>query len=245
MAPQAHISFDVDSIHRNFLDVQRHFHDINERLDCQRDFFDDEVIGNLLNAYRYVNQRLAKNPKKHMIDYDVMLELNAIVLTGIDPLRRKEYRNFLKETEKKSLHYIDDLMKWYERHQHSDDNPHEIAGGLYVRILAQPQLFIEGNHRTGALVANYHLLMAKQQPFILTTANAVEFFNLASQVKFQDTSIKSRFKRATGWHDEKARMSAFLKENANAFTCPSPPDNADIKSHDVLMNRGPETLALS
>jgi hypothetical protein len=46
----------------------------------------------------------------------------------------------------------------------------------------------------------------------------VEFLNLASDVKFKSNDIRSKFKRAIGWHDELARMRAFLKESAQPFT---------------------------
>lgn len=215
---RALLTFDTDRIHSNYLEVQANFADINSRLNCRRDEFSDEVMANLLQAYRYINQRLTEKPKMHKIEYSDMLELNTIVLTGVNPMRRVEYQSAIDEAKNKSARYIGDLMKWYARHEHHKDDPYDIAAGLYVRILARPQLFVEGNHRTGSLVANYHLLMSGCQPFILTSANAVEFFNLASDVKFQDTSIKSKFKRVTGWGDEKARMKAFLASNGGAFT---------------------------
>lgn len=226
---QPRLAFDIGKIHSNFLDVEYHFEAINQRLNCQRDRFAGEVIANLLQAYRYINARLVEKPKERKIAYADMLELNAIVLAGIDPMRRMEYRGFIVETERKTARYINGFMKWYKRHASEDEDPYNVAAGLYVRILSQPQLFIEGNHRTGSLVANYHLLMSGKQPFILTPDNAVEFFNLASDVKFPDTSIKSKFKRATGWGDEKARMRDFLASNGGDFTQICPDDADDNK----------------
>jgi prophage maintenance system killer protein len=218
MADHSHTFFDVESIRSNFLDVQCQFHAINRKIRCQRDFFGNDVIENLLSAYRYINLCLTENPRKHLIDTYALLELNAIVLIGMDQAKRAEYDVFVSATKRKFSHYIDPLMKWYLRHEHDNDDPYKIAAGLYVRILAAPQLFIEGNHRTGAMVANYYLLMAGEMPFILTVENAVEFFNLASDVKFKKTDIGSKFRRATGWHDEVARMRVFLKSNARPFT---------------------------
>jgi len=215
--------FDIDMIHKNFLDVQSHFGEINNKINCQRDFFGDDVIAQLLCAYQHINKRLVRGTRRNFLDYHTMLELNAIVLTGVDPKRRKESKGFLEETEKKYARYFEDLAKWYKRHEESGDDPFKIAAGLYVRVLARPQLFIEGNHRTGALIANYHLMISGNMPFILTPPNAVEFFNLASDVKFKKEDIKSRFKRATGWRDELSRMTSFLRGNTGAFACPSRP----------------------
>jgi hypothetical protein len=55
-------AFDIESIRLNFLDVQSHFNEINGQLNCQRDFFGDEVIANLLHAYQFINERLETNP---------------------------------------------------------------------------------------------------------------------------------------------------------------------------------------
>ena len=210
--------FDVGKIHINLLEVQSQFNAINQQLYCQRDFLHTATINNLIHAYDLINDRLKKNPKKHIIPAHVMLELNAIVHLGIKQHNRLEFNGFLNDTNDKFSKYIGTLMKWYERHYARHDDPYTIAAGLYVRILASPQLFIEGNHRTGALVANYHLLLSGEMPFILTVENAIEFFNLASDVKFPKKDIHSKFKRFTGWGDEKDRMSQFLRANVRPFT---------------------------
>jgi hypothetical protein len=42
------------------------------------------------------------------------------------------------------------------------------AAEVYIYILSEPQLFIAGNHRTGALVLSYILAREGRPPFVLT-----------------------------------------------------------------------------
>ena len=76
---------------------------------------------------------------------------------------------------------IGDVMNWYSLHRGKD--LWRRAAGVYNRILSDPQLFIEGNHRTGALVMSYLLTRAGQPPFVLTRKNAKGFFDPSSVVK--------------------------------------------------------------
>ena len=57
------------------------------------------------------------------------------------------------------------------------------TAGVYIRMLSDPQLFIEGNHRTGALIMSYLLAREGCAPFVLTDKNAREFFNPSSVFK--------------------------------------------------------------
>jgi len=210
--------FDLEKINENYKLVIDDFERINTVIHCKRDIFDAAMARNLLYAYNHINNHLASNPGRAMLSWKDILELNLIVHLGTSAESRRQYYRFIKHTEERFEAGFPSLMQWYERHEHSEDDPYKIAAGLYVRILAKPQLFVEGNHRTGALVANYFLLLKSQEPFVMTPGNAVEFLNLASDVKFKSNDIRSKFKRAIGWRDELARMRAFLKESAGPFT---------------------------
>jgi Fic family protein len=50
-------------------------------------------------------------------------------------------------------------------------------------MLSQPQLFFEGNHRTGALVMSYLLVQDGKAPFVLTVDNAEAYFNPSTLIK--------------------------------------------------------------
>ena len=72
-----------------------------------------------------------------------------------------------------------------------------------MRILSKPQLFIEGNHRTGALVMSYLLVRDGEPPFVLTVDNAEAFFDPSTVIRdirkrspaaiFRLPGIKKRF----------------------------------------------------
>ena len=210
--------FDVDEIYKNYKTVQSNFSGINQEINCQRDDFDNSVVTNLVHALDYLNQHIKSESKESALNPHTMLELNAIVHLGFNRDARKEYRGFLKQTHDKFQKYFPDLQAWYKRHEHNHDDPYKIAAGIYVRVLAEPQLFFDGNHRTGSIIANYYLLKKEQNPFVLTTENAVEFFNLASDIKFKKKDMKSNFKRAVGWRDEVHYMRDFLINNSKDFT---------------------------
>lgn len=198
--------------------VQTDFDQINRTISCARDSFDGTVVNNLMLALNYLNAHLQSAGKERLLKPNALLELNAIVHLGLNSKVRRQYKVFLKHTEDKFYKYLPDLIAWYKRHERDNDDPYKIAAGLYVRILAAPQLFFDGNHRTGALVANYYLLTKELNPFVLTTDNAVEFFNLASDIKFKKKGIGPQFKRAIGWRDEVHFMKNFLIKNAQPFT---------------------------
>ena len=159
--------------------VQREFESINPRLSWQRDPMSDMVVENLLAGYTFVDV---------LIDWDIdvfamgkhkyLLELNNIVLCGPDQALRAEFAHHLKATENRFYAEpeggIEDIVEW--RARHLSESAWKLAAGLYVRVLSKPQLFIEGNHRTGALLASYVLMRAGQPPFVLTVENAMAYF---------------------------------------------------------------------
>jgi prophage maintenance system killer protein len=218
MKDSAQTFFDLQRINENYKRVINDFDRINAAIDCKRDNFDAAMARNMLYAYDYINNRFASIPGDAFLSWKDVLELNMIVHLGVDADTRTEYYKFIRHTEERFEARFPLLMQWYDRHERNEDDPYKIAAGLYVRVLAQPQMFIEGNHRTGSLVANYYLLIKERDPFVLTPNNAVEFLNLASDVKFKSQDIQSKFRRALGWHDELARMRIFLEENAQPFT---------------------------
>jgi len=142
----------------------------------------------MLAGYAYVDELIAA-------DVDVLalgnlkhlLELNTLVLCGTSEARRLAHAGHLAATERRFYEEreagVQDVVEWYELH--ADDSLWLRAVGLYIRMLSAPQLFIEGNHRTGALVMSWVLLRDGQPPFVLTADNAADYFRasaLARQV---------------------------------------------------------------
>jgi hypothetical protein len=166
--------------------VQREFESINQRLSWQRDPLSDEVIENLLAAYSYVDALLAGGIDVFaMGQHKYLLELNSIVLCGPDQSLRAKFARHLRATENRFYEEpeggIEDLVEWLARHR--DRSVWKLAAGLYVRTLGKPQLFVEGNHRTGALLASYMLLRGGKPPFVLTVENAVAYFEPSTVIR--------------------------------------------------------------
>jgi hypothetical protein len=167
-------------------ELQRVFPEINRGLLDRRDHLDDEVLLNMLDGYAFVDQLISER-----IDIFEMgrssywLKLNALVLCGANPERLARHHRMLEATEARFYEEpgagIGDVMRWCSLHRGKDR--WRRAAGVYNRILSDPQLFIEGNHRTGALVISYLLTREGQPPFVLTRKNAKGFFDPSSVVK--------------------------------------------------------------
>ena len=183
----------IDRIIESLSEVQQDFSLINQSLTMRREYPNDELIQNMVSAYYYLDRLVADEVELLPAGVDHILELNHIVLCGTDPVKRMEYGHHLMETEKKFHALIRPIIRWYLKHQ--DSSAYKVASQLYVGVLSQPQLFIEGNHRTGALLASYYLLMGGKDPFVLNLRNAVAYFEPSSQIKFSDKrTIKGRLK---------------------------------------------------
>jgi hypothetical protein len=83
---------------------------------------------------------------------------------------------------------------------------------VYVGVLSQPQLFQEGNHRTGSLIASGVLLQHDCPPFVLTRRNAVAYFNPSSEIKFTDKrNVRGKLRLPIYRRD----FRDFLRSNVN------------------------------
>ncbi|HLN10063.1 MAG TPA: hypothetical protein VK281_14055 [Xanthobacteraceae bacterium] len=125
------------------------------------------------------------------------LELNAIVLCGCDAAVRSAYHRLIEATEARFYEQpgggIGDIMDWYALS--TSRSVWIRAAGVFIRILGDPQLFIEGNHRTGALIMSYVLARERRPPFVVTVENARAFFDPASAFKRARTrSLATRLK---------------------------------------------------
>jgi hypothetical protein len=72
-------------------------------------------------------------------------------------------------------------VEWYAGHD--DEGVWSRAAGVYVRMLSTPQLFIEGNHRTGVLMMSYVLLSAGFAPFVLSARSAEPYFEVSTALR--------------------------------------------------------------
>ena len=177
---------DLAAIEASLRDVQAHFEEINASLTTPADPMGDRVVENLLAGYEYLDELLAD--ESYLLargNSRRLLQLNCLVLgatatpgpwvaRGVPPDRGAF------------------LRRWQPGRP---ARPHELCGRAqgrrdlearrraYIQILSAPQLFVEGNHRTGALIMSHLLTRAGKPPFVLTVRNAKAYFDPSSLVK--------------------------------------------------------------
>ncbi len=171
---------DLAAVEASLRDLQGEFSLINEFLHSPRDRLDDEVIFNLLAGYAFIDDAVAKGIDLLALgNLKHLLELNTIVLCGVDPAARRLNARHIAATEQYFWDTegggVRDIVEWHDRHR--GEPVWHRAAGVYVRILSEPQLYIEGNHRTGALVMSYLLVQGGKPPFVLTVENARGYFD--------------------------------------------------------------------
>ena len=159
---------------------------IDQRLGVRRDPLDDRVVENMLAGYAYVDALAADGVDALALGHlRHLLELNTLVLCGVSEARRAAHAGHLAATERRFYDEraagIQDVVEWHDRH--ADEPAWNRAAGVYVRMLSTPQLFIEGNHRTGALVMSHVLLRAGLPPFVLSTRNAAAYFEPSAALR--------------------------------------------------------------
>ena len=199
---------DLKAIEQSLRDVQHEFPKINELLHSRRDSMTDEVLENMLAGYAFIDRAVADGVDLFMLRHITdLLELNHIVLCGLNQYIREEYQTHIEAATQRFYEQeefnIDDILRWY--YGHENESPWKRAAGVYVRILSQPQLYIEGNHRTGALIMSYILVREGKAPFVLTVDNAKAYFD-------PSTLFKATKKTATTLLTKLPRMKKLFAE---------------------------------
>jgi prophage maintenance system killer protein len=173
------------------------------------------VIGNMLAGYASVDALVASGIDLFALGSSRhLLELNTLVLCGTSPARRATYARHIAATEQRFYDErhggVRDLVEWQA--QHKDESPWTLAAGAHVQILSKPQLFIEGNHRTGALVMSYLLVRDGEPPFVLTLENAPAYFDIFRTLRDTDKNSPTMLFRLLG---ARKRLGALLREQSD------------------------------
>lgn len=176
----------LQAIDASLCAVQADFGRINRTLAMPRDPMTDEVRANMLAGYRFVDEALARGLDAFGLGQSGwLLELNTLVLCGTDEAKRREFEPHIAATARHFYGHDGDgvgaFIGWLERHR--ADSVWRRAAGAYIHILSQPQLYLEGNHRTGALIMSYILAREGQPPFVLSVGNARAYFDPSSLIK--------------------------------------------------------------
>lgn len=177
--------FDIGEIAASLRLTQQHFRKINKTLNARRSPLSDDTLANMLAGYRQIDKWLADGTDLlAMGNSSLIFEINTLVLCGTSQKRRA---SFAFQIERSKEYFYDNeeggigsLMEWSEFH--STDNIWKKAAGLYIQIMSRPQLFIEGNHRSAALLVSFLLGKEGYPPFVLTARNARELLNQSKQI---------------------------------------------------------------
>ena len=192
---------DLQEIERSYQEVLLHWMDIDDQLDNlkigRKDTpFDQKLMENMLCAWEYVDYFIRKK-KYSLLSREGgpdMLEINHRVHYGLDYDQRDEYKKALEATTEKFSKYIEPIRKYYKKEKGFGTSTNKIASEIYIAILGQPQLFFEGNHRSGSIIASWINLDSNKPPFVLSVDNAVAFFKPAQEIKkFNKRSVWRSF----------------------------------------------------
>ena len=206
---------DIPAIESSLIAVQNDFPRINKTLVTPRDVMTDEVRGNMMAGYVRVDNALANGDDLFELGHSKqLLELNILVLCGHDEKSPDDCASQAALAERQFYEQqgggIAALMEWLQ--QHNGDDVWKRAAGAYIHVLSRPQLFFEGNHRTGALIMSYMLAREGKPPFVLSVDNAKAFFD-------PSTLVKERKRHSLGMMIQmpklKKRFAKLLKAEAN------------------------------
>lgn len=207
------LQFDIQHIEESLTGFQSAFGDINNRLSMRRETFTDRMREQIVQAYDYLNSLLKKDMDLFTpAGLHALLEMNHVVLCGQDREDRNHYYEHLEETRKSFLKKIKPIKDWVLRKRNERDAFH-VATGFYSRQLSRPQLFLEGNHRTGNIVLNYLLISKGEAPYIITVDNAHTYLDISGDIKFTDNG--NYLDTALRMPGHRKRFRAFLRDNVN------------------------------
>lgn len=205
---------DIKKVIDSLREVQANFDQINDALEMRREPMRDEIVNNMVTGYEYLNKLLRKDVDLlNRSGFRYFLELNHIVLCGVKPEKRRDFQQHIESTTSRFYQQqdfsISNMREWMDDHR--DDTPWKQAAGAYILQISWPQLFFEGNHRTGALLMSSILVRQGKPPFVLSVNNAKGYFDPSSLAKSTHKNILGRLYRLP---KIKKKFAKFLEEHA-------------------------------
>ena len=189
------LRLNLPEINKALLGVEKNWRTIDDELEEQhigrKDIpFNSIIRTRMFAAYEYLDTLLAEGREPFAPEsLKMMLELNHLVHYGQDARLKLKYHQAVIFSTKKFNQYIGAIHDWYKRHEKKRDPALKIAAEIYVSILGYPQLFDEGNHRTGALISSWINVYHGYPPFVLSTDHEIAYFAPSSEIKkFADKS---------------------------------------------------------
>jgi hypothetical protein len=184
----------LETIASSLATVELHWTEIDDDLERRgigrKDTFDAVLKMRMLSAFGYLDELLSKQiPPFSPASIEPMLLLNERVHYGTDRYLLAEYVKAREATAEKFYQNIEPIHQWYEQHSARGQHPLRLAAEVYVSVLGYPQLYIEGNHRTGSLLADWISVYFGFPPFVLSADNALAYFAPSIEIKhFADKS---------------------------------------------------------
>lgn len=195
------------------MQFQTAFPSINDRLAMRREELTVGMVHHIVIAYDFLNSLLAKEMDLFTpAGLHALLELNHIVLCGTDRDTRAQYYQHLQETRKSFLSKIKPIKEWVLKKRKEND-AYALATGFYSRQLSRPQLFLEGNHRTGNIILNYLLISRNSAPYIVSVDDAHTYLDISGDIKFTDND--NTLDTALRMPGHRKRFRAFLKDRVS------------------------------
>jgi uncharacterized Zn-finger protein len=195
MNPEKILKLNLLSVEQSLLGVEANWKKIDDQLAKEkigrRDTpFDCVVRGRMMNAYHHLDVLLRRGVEPFSQEsISEMLELNNLVHYGVDYELRFQYHKAILATSDKFYSQIEPIARWYKKHMKGEPHPLKVAAEIYVAILGHPQLFIEGNHRTGSMICSWISMYYGHPPFVLSVDNAIAYFKPSAEIKkFADKS---------------------------------------------------------
>lgn len=183
------LRLNLPKVEQSLIRVERNWEKIDDELVLRkigrRDTpFNADVREKMMAAYVLLD-RLLRRGVEPFADESLgeMCELNNLVHYGSDSGLRQEYAKAIAANSGKYYRNIGPIKDWYERHMGREPHPLKVAAEVYVAILGHPQLFIEGNHRTGSMISSWISMHHGHPPFVLSPENAVAYFKPSGEIK--------------------------------------------------------------
>ena len=155
------LRLDLVKVEQSLIRVEKNWKEIDDELDLKKigrkdTPFNADVRAKMMCAYRLLDDLLNKGIEPFSNEsLEEICELNNLVHYGFDSRLRLEYRRAIAANSEKYYRHIDPIKNWYENHMKKEPHPLKVASEVYVAILGHPQLFIEGNHRTGSIISSW------------------------------------------------------------------------------------------
>lgn len=176
---------------------------------------DGDVVRRLGEGYRYIDALIGAQTEIFRYGASgAILEVNHRVLCGVTPERRVQFADHIAETERwfydRPNAGVGALFGWLQRHR--GQPPVTLAAGVFVRVVSHPQLFIEGNGRSGVLLASYVLARAGLPPFVVTAPHVAAYREVTERCSaIERPRLTSAFAMTTAT----GRMASLLRDAAD------------------------------